>query len=247
MKNKDWSYMDTRNKKKVLEKAKKWWKKNVIEAHKAKSKELSSPDRFSINPFLVIYLANFLEGNNSSKSVAKSLVYPRVLGTSPNTIFGTEFQKMLVNVFDEINGSAIKGIDIEFIDKVDGRLKYCQIKAGPNVINYDDVSTIKDHFKKALAIAKTNSMDMRHEDLILCIIYGKSNEKSNFIKKVEEDYTVLIGKEFWERAIGDGDFYEDLFIALKNVSKKCNCKKLVSDTVNELSQNITTNYPDLVN
>lgn len=238
--------MDAEHKKQVLDKAKKWWKTKVAEPHKRKSKELSSSDKFSINPFLVIYLANFFEGKSDSKSIAKSLIYPRALGTSPNTIFGTEFQKMIINVFDEISGSAVKGIDIEFTDKKDGRRKYCQIKAGPNVINYDDVSTIKDHFKKALAIAKTNSMGMRHEDLILCIIYGEPNQKSNFIRKVEEDYTVLIGREFWERVVGDGDFYKDLFMALKEISKKCNCKKIVSDTVNELSKDIETNYPDLI-
>lgn len=239
--------MDTDNKKQILDKAKKWWKNKVIEPHKKKSKELSSSDKFSINPFLVLYLANFLEGKNDPKSIAKSLIYPRALGTSPNTIFGTEFQKMIINVFDEIKGSAVKGIDIEFIDRIDGRRKYCQIKAGPNVINYDDVATIKDHFKKALAIAKTNSMDMRHEDLILCIIYGETSQKSSFIRKVEEDYAVLIGKEFWERVIGDGSFYKDLFIALKEVSAKCNCRKMVNDTVNELSKDIASKYPDLVN
>ncbi|MDO8444360.1 MAG: PmeII family type II restriction endonuclease [bacterium] len=238
--------MDPVVKKKILDKVKKWWKLKVIEAHKKKSKELSSSDKFSINPFLIIYLANFLGDKNDSKNIARSLIYPRALGTSPNTIFGTEFQKMIINVFDEISGSAVKGIDIEFTDKNDGRRKYCQIKAGPNVINYDDVSTIKDHFKKALAIAKTNSMAMRHEDLILCIIYGEPSQKSNFIRKVEEDYTVLIGKEFWERVVGDGDFYKDLFVALKEVSKKCNCKKIVNDTVNELSKDIEAKYPDLV-
>ena len=238
--------MNAQSKKLILEKAMKWWKSKVIEPHKRRSKELSSSDKFSINPFLVIYLANFLEGKSDSKSIAKSLIYPRALGTSPNTIFGTEFQKMIINVFDEIEGSAVRGIDIEFVDKHDGRRKYCQIKAGPNVINYDDVSTIKDHFKKAIAIAKTNSMDMRHEDLMLCIIYGQPSQKSNFIRKVEEDYTVLIGEEFWERVVGDGSFYKDLFTALKEVSKKSNSKKIVNNTIKELSKDIETKFPDLI-
>lgn len=238
--------MEQDRKKKLLESAKKWWKKNVIESHKTKTKKLSSSDKFSINPFLVIYLANFLDGKNDAKSIAKSLIYPRALGTSPNTIFGTEFQKMLVDIFDEIDGSTVKGIDIEYTDRTDGRRKYCQIKAGPNVINYDDVSTIKDHFKKAAALARTNSVDAKHEDFQLCILYGEPNQKSNFIKKVEEDYTVLIGKEFWQRAIGDGGFYKDLFVALKEVSEKCNCKKLVADTVNDLSKDITEKYPELI-
>ncbi|HFC30488.1 MAG TPA: hypothetical protein ENJ44_05540, partial [Oceanospirillales bacterium] len=41
-------------------------------------------------------------------------------------------------MFVELNlatGSLIKGIDIEFFDKVDKRTKWCQLKSGPNTIN----------------------------------------------------------------------------------------------------------------
>ena len=44
-------------------------------------------------------------------------------------------------------GSTTSGMDIEFTDQTDGRKKYCQLKAGPNTINADDVETIAGHFQ----------------------------------------------------------------------------------------------------
>src|SRR5690606_17298596 len=98
------------------------------------------------NPFLDKYKAQFLTGNDSPESVAKALIYPRVLGTSINTTFGSKMQKFCSEVLEGF-ASTTSGIDIEFIDLVDGHRKYCQVKAGPNTINKDDVDTINRHFQ----------------------------------------------------------------------------------------------------
>ncbi|HJG21866.1 MAG TPA: hypothetical protein K8V64_02150, partial [Enterococcus durans] len=34
-------------------------------------------------------------------------------------------------------GSLSSGIDIEFVGRIDGMKKYCQIKAGPETISYE--------------------------------------------------------------------------------------------------------------
>jgi len=47
---------------------------------------------FNINPFTATYLANFLTGDASPESIAKALIYPRILGTSINTTFGGQFK-----------------------------------------------------------------------------------------------------------------------------------------------------------
>ncbi len=108
-------------------------------------KKASKLKSYNINPFLIKYLAFFLEGNDNPKSIAKALILPRILGTSINTSFGNKIQKM-INVLFEGYGSVVSGIDIEFIDAIDGRKKYCQVKAGPETINKDDVETISSHF-----------------------------------------------------------------------------------------------------
>jgi hypothetical protein len=49
---------------------------------------------------------------------------------------------MIPEIFEGMMGSVVHGIDIEFIDAIDGRKKYCQLKSGPSTINKDDVVTI---------------------------------------------------------------------------------------------------------
>src|SRR5699024_1073932 len=102
----------------------------IAKSHMANTEKLTSLEQFNVNPFLNKYLANFLTGNDDSRSVAKALVYPRVLGTSINTTFGNQMQSFISDVLGG-QGSLSPGIDIEFIDKIDGHKKYCQIKAGP--------------------------------------------------------------------------------------------------------------------
>ena len=96
--------------------------------------------------FLYKYLAKFLTGNDDAESIAKALIYPRILGSSITTSFGMQVQKQITTLFPGF-GSTTSGIDIEFVDAIDGRKKYCQLKAGPNTINKDDIKTVVDHFK----------------------------------------------------------------------------------------------------
>lgn len=42
---------------------------------------------FNFNPFLVSYLGAFLTGEVNAESIARSFLYPGVLGTSPTTSF----------------------------------------------------------------------------------------------------------------------------------------------------------------
>lgn len=67
--------------------------------------------------------------------MAKALVYPKLLSTSITTIFGNKAQKMIPEIFEGMMGSVASGIDIEFVDSIDDRKKYCLLKSGPNIIN----------------------------------------------------------------------------------------------------------------
>ena len=199
--------MDENIKIEILEKAKAWWRDSLADSHKKNTLKLKSVKEFAPNPFLWSYLAYFLEGKNDAESIAKVLIYPRVLGTSINTSFGMGIQQLVTTMFEGISGSTTPGIDIEYIDKVDGRKKYCQLKAGPNVINRDDVTTIKGHFRTAINLARQNHLRTSHDDYVFGLIYGEQDQKNSFIKEVEEDYPVLVGKDFWYHFTGDPDFY----------------------------------------
>jgi hypothetical protein len=238
--------MEESQKQRILENAKNWWRNEVAVAHRKNTLKLSDLSQFNINPFLWSYLAYFLRGNASSKSLAEVLIYPRILGTSITTSFGTRSQQMITKLFDGITGSTTPGVDIEFVDKVDGRKKFCQIKAGPNVVNGDDVKPIKDHFRGIVNIARTNSVDLQPNDIMFCLIYGELHEKNVFIREIEKDYPVVIGKDFWHRFTGDENFYEELIEAIRSVANEFNMEGEISKLVDDLSEKIEKDYPDLI-
>jgi hypothetical protein len=231
--------MTQKEKKEILLKFKLWFKDSLIASHKKNTEKLSNIKKFQINPFLLYYLANYLEGNSNPLSLAKVLVYPRVLGTSITTSFGTHMQSFITKVLNAY-GSTTKGIDIEFIDQIDGRKKYCQLKSGPNAINKDDVKTIKDHFQSVKHLARTNNLKINLNDLIFCLTYGEASEKNSFIKELEKDYIVYMGKDFWHRFTGDQNFYKDLIKAAGEIAKEVNMKDVVDKVISELSKKIKT-------
>jgi hypothetical protein len=101
----------------ILKKAQIWFKESISENHIKNTKKLVKVSKFDINPFLAVYLSNFLTGNTKPESIAKALLYPRVLGTSITTSFGTNIQKFTNEVLSSF-GSTTSGIDIEFIDQI---------------------------------------------------------------------------------------------------------------------------------
>ncbi len=117
----------------ILKKAQKWFKDSVAENHIKNTKKLKDASEFDINPFLAVYLSNFLTGKAEPEGIAKALVYPRALGTSITTSFGTNIQKFTNEVLSSF-GSTTSGIDIEFIDQLNNNKIYCQLKSGPNAI-----------------------------------------------------------------------------------------------------------------
>jgi len=53
-------------------------------------------------------------------------------------------------------------------------------------------------------------MNLNNSDLILGVLYGEEMQLSQHYKKIDEQYPVIIGKEFWYRITGFSDFYEKL-------------------------------------
>lgn len=227
----------------IIEKAKTFFRDEIAESHRQNTEKLKNINEFNLNPFLDKYKANFLTGNNSPTSIAKALVYPRVLGTSINTTFGNKLQKFCSTVLDGY-ASTTSGIDIEFVDLLDGRRKYCQIKAGPNTINKDDVKTIDDHFLAIKNLARTNSLTISFNDLIVGVFYGETNELSGHYKKIQTNYPVYIGKEFWYRLTGDENFYTTLTNAIGDVASEYDGSQLIDEVITELAKKIKEKLED---
>jgi hypothetical protein len=229
--------MNQQEKQQILIKAQAWFQTSIVTNHIKNTEKLKNPTEFNINPFMTVYLANFLTGNSSAHSLAKALVYPRVLGTSITTSFGTHIQKFTSVVLSAF-GSTTAGIDIEFIDHLDGHKKYCQMKSGPDTINKDDVETIANHFKAIINLSRTNNLRISHDDMIVGVLYGEPSDLNGHYKRLEKEYyfPVFTGQNFWHRLTGDENFYYELIAAIAEVAIQANYAEELDDVINQLAQ-----------
>ena len=203
---------------KILTSAKQFFREDIVDSHVNKACENAGKlSKYNVNPFLFKYLANFLKGNDEPRSIAEALIYPRILGTSITTIFGSKIQKLISHLFEGF-GSTTPGIDIEFYDEIDGRKKYCQLKSGPNTINFDDVETIFGHFQGIIHLARVNNLDIGLNDLIVGVVYGMEDELSTHYKKINKRFPVFVGAELWHRLTGKNDFYFELIDVIGEVA-----------------------------
>jgi hypothetical protein len=234
--------MDNNQRKQIIENAKTFFRNEIVQSHiNGACKRASKLSEYNVNPFLFKYLANFLTGNDDSESIAKALVLPRVLGSSINTSFGMKIQSLISFLFQGL-GSTTQGIDIEFIDAIDGRKKYCQLKAGPNTINHDDVTTIVNHFNGVRALARINKLNVGIDDMIVCVVYGEETELSSHYRRIGNTYPVYIGKDFWHRLTGKDDFYYELIDAIGEVALEVDASKVVEETIKILAIEIEEKY-----
>lgn len=224
-------------KEEIIENAKVFFRERIAKSHMKNTERLTSLNQFNVNPFLNKYLANFLTGNDDSKSIAKALVYPRVLGTSINTTFGNQMQSFISEVLGG-EGSLSAGIDIEFIDKTDGHKKYCQIKAGPNTINKDDIVTIESHFESLINLARTNNKRVVTSDFVVGTLYGSEETLNSFYLQINRKYPVYSGNEFWTRLTGDPHFFDELTDAIGEIAIEFDGREVIQNIIDSLAEEI---------
>lgn len=232
--------MTEEEKKEILKRAKQFFKDNIADNHLANTEKLHDFKKLNINPFTVKYLAQFAFGSSTSENIARALIYPRILGTSISTTFGTQTQAFCNKVLQS-SPSLASGMDIEFIDAIDGRKKYCQVKAGPTTINNDDVKTVHDHFVATKNLGRTNHLYISDEDLVVGVLYGSYAKVCPAYKKLAESYTLLVGQVFWLHLTGDEHFYESLIDAYSEVAEEINAKEAVDDLIKSIAEIIEEN------
>ncbi len=224
----------------LIEQIVEYFETNVFLKHiNAATKTHTKLKSYNINPIVVKYLSQLLDNNYTPEGIAKALYLPRVLGTSINTSFGTRIQKMFIDL-NLADGSMIKGMDIEFIDKTDNRKKWCQLKSGPNTINSEDVKPLLRKFTSTINLARTNSAfsDCRNTDFIVGVLYGKPDELSMHYRKIDQNHPVYIGTEFWHRITGIPDFYSNLVVALHSSINKIDTQNVIEDGWKTLAEDI---------
>lgn len=219
-----------------------YFEKNIFEQHINSSVKIHSKLKsYKINPILVKYLSKVLDDKYSPEGVAKALYYPRVLGTSINTSFGTRIQSMFVDL-GIAQGSLIKGMDIEFLDKIDNRKKWCQLKSGPNTLNSEDVNPLLKKFSDTINLARTNKalIGINNNDFIVGVLYGELDELSQHYRKIDKIHPVIVGKDFWYRITGFPNFYDQLINPLHKSITNLDTKNMFKIGCAKLAKEIST-------
>jgi len=232
--------MTEQQRQEILARARVFFRDNIALNHKRNTEKLGNLREFNINPFTLPYITKFAFGNDTPESMAKALLYPRILGQSIATTFGTQLQHFCSNVLQGF-ASTTTGIDIEFIDEIDNRRKFCQIKSGPNTINHDDVNTIRNHFTAIRNLARTNRLENFNPDTdcIVGVFYGEPQDLSMHYKRINRDFhPVYVGKDFWHRLTGDENFYNELISAIAEVAIEIDGTETLNNVITQLAEQI---------
>ena len=216
---------------------------NIILEKLTDGHELSS---FNVNPFLITALSKGVLGEATPLNIARSLLYPRVFGTSISTILGDKLQKFCILM--GARASSTPGMDVEFDDMMEKRALLLQLKAGPNTINSGDVNPIVKEMNSAYRLLRQNGS--RHiPTFAIGVFYGTHDDISGHYKKIEAssvgsqlNIPIIIGKDFWQRLTGDKNFYSDLIGIFVELFEQEDYSKLFEKDLNNLASEIKTKY-----
>lgn len=223
--------------KKIVKEFELWFKKEFLPHQEKLLRKWTKSQKHHINPYLVSYRSIAISGKKSAISIAESLLVISWLGVGLSTSFGTQFQSQLTKILRKVYGSTTSGIDVEYVDFFDKRKKYAQIKLGPDTINNDDVKTIEDKFKAIKNLAKTNSLKLQTDDLVVGVLYGSHAQlNANYKSLKSKGYEVYVGNEFFEHVTGIGDLGSQLIDTAVKVSLSVNVHKKLRSAIADLAK-----------
>lgn len=143
------------------------------------------------------------------------------ISSSEETIFGEWLEGLAIFINRKTyNGykSGIVGIDLEFNN--DNKRYIVAIKSGPNWGNSLQISKMKDSFKTAKKIIRTNNSQIEVVAVNGCC-YGRDNNPD------KGDYFKYCGQTFWEFISGNKNLYIDIIEPLGWKAKEKNEEYLI--------------------
>lgn len=197
-----------------LDDVKKYVEENIGSFHKKRLENLKELKFSKIllrkNPYL-FKAKNVL----TAQDLVKSLLDAH-LSSQEETIFGDFLEGLAIFICGKVYGgkkSAAEGIDLE-LDKDDTKF-IVTIKSGPNWGNSSQQNKMKEDFRKAKRILRTNSK----LSVIVAVngcCYGRDNQPE------KEEYLKLCGERFWEFISGDKNLYIEIIEPLGHKAKEKN-------------------------
>lgn len=138
------------------------------------------------------------------------------LSSQEEGVFGGFLEELAIFICSQVYGgqkSSAEGIDLEF--EKDSIRYIVSIKSGPNWGNSSQVAKLRDNFRKAKRILRTNT-SLTNVVAVNGCCYGKNR------KPDKGDYLKLCGQKFWEFISGDNNLYTDIIEPLGHQAKEKN-------------------------
>jgi len=163
------------------------------------------------------------------------------LSSQEESLFGGFLEGLAVYICNHIYGgnkSSAEGIDLEFEKN---NAKYIvSIKSGPNWGNSSQINKMKDNFRKAKRVLKTNILTEQNVIAVNGCCYGKDNSPD------KGEYLKLCGQRFWSFISGNEDLYTDIIEPLGHKAKDKNQQfhEAYAKVVNKFTLEFIENYCD---
>ncbi len=133
--------------------------------------------------------------------------------------------------------SSADGIDLEF--ERDGTYFIVAIKSGPNWGNSRQIAKMRDDFRKAKIILRSNARQRAIEAVNGCC-YGRE------VQEDKGDYLKLCGQSFWSFLSGVESFYTDIIEPIGREAREPNeqVKDLYFGLVNKMTAEVVERFCD---
>ena len=174
---------------------------------------------------------------NTAQDFVKHILDAR-LSSQEETIFGGFLEGLAVFICAHVYGgqkSSAEGIDLEFERE---NIRYIvSIKSGPNWGNSSQISKLKDNFRKAKRILRTNNSTVNVVAINGCC-YGKNKEPD------KGDYLKYCGQKFWEFISGNPNLYTEIIEPLGHQARIRNeqFKEEYETVLNKFSYEFMTDF-----
>lgn len=156
------------------------------------------------------------KGVGTAQDLVK-IILDAYLSSQEETIFGEFLEGLAIYICEQVYGgrkSFVEGIDLEF-ERDD--ILYCvAIKSGPNWGNSSQIMRMRQSFRQAQRIYRTNNTRQQQVLMINGCCYGRTTQPD------KGDYLKLCGRQFWELISGNPDLYIDIIEPLGYRAKERN-------------------------
>jgi len=159
------------------------------------------------------------------------------------TMFGNLLEGFAIYVCSILYGgfkSDLKSVDLEF--RREGVYYIVGIKSGTNWGNSDQVNRMRDNFKAARQILRERGVTGKIVAVNGCI-YGKDNTFRRHADP-KKSYYKYAGQVFWQFISGDDNLYREIIMPIDREARQKDemFKKAYAATVNEMTQDFTSNF-----